>query len=115
MIILKFEINTFARISSYLIVKNLDKKKKVYNNSAVLFNSLIYIYSLYRPLNQISPILFRAKYLSFCSYCFLFYFNNFAASTFAGDYKFGSTNIEVTLTNTAYIVNTGFHFSDNFY
>ncbi len=42
-------------------------------------------------------------------------FNVHATSTLAGDYKFGSTNIDMTLKTTAYIVKIGFHFSYNFY
>jgi len=38
-----------------------------------------------------------------------------AASTFAGESRLGSINIEVTLIITAYIVKTGFHFSSNLY
>ena len=52
-------------------------------------------------------MLFRDKYRNFLSYYFLFSFNNLAASTFAGESKFGSTSIDVTDTNTASIVKIG--------
>ena len=61
-----------------------------------------------------SPILFLARYLSFFSYYLRLSRIIFAASTFAGDSKFGSTSIEVTLMSTAYIVRIGFHFSESF-
>ena len=57
-----------------------------------------------------SPILFLARNLVFLLNSFIFYLSNFAASTLAGESKFGETNIDVILRITAYIVNIGFHF-----
>lgn len=60
-------------------------------------------------------MLLRARYLNLRSYSFMLSFMSLAASTLAGESKFGETSIEVTLISTASIVSTGFHFSDNFY
>lgn len=64
---------------------------------------------------QTSPILFLARYRNFLSYSFRLSLSSLAASTLAGESRLGSTSIEVTLIKTASMVNTGFHFSDNFY
>ena len=68
------------------------------------------VYIRVDDIDQISPILLRARYLNFLEYSFLFYLRSLAASTLAGESRFGSTNIEVTLIRTASIVRTGFHF-----
>ena len=60
-------------------------------------------------------MLFLARYLTFDINYFLFYLKSLLASTLAGDYKFGSISIDVTLMITASIVRIGFHFSYNFY
>lgn len=44
------------------------------------------------------PILFSASLLTFLIYSGFFYLNILAASTFAGESVFGSTNIDITLT-----------------
>ena len=59
---------------------------------------------------QTSPILFLARNLVFLLNYFIFYLSNFAASTLAGESKFGETSIDVILKITASIVNIGFHF-----
>lgn len=55
-------------------------------------------------------MLFLAKYLNFLLYYFWLSLRSLAASTLAGESKFGDTSMDVTLMMTASIVKTGFHF-----
>lgn len=98
------------RITSLETVKIVYDDKELYIRNGIKkghLNELIHNFHK-------SPILFLAKYLLFLLYSFTFYLYNLAASTFAGESRLGSTNIEVILMITASIVKIGFHFYSTF-
>lgn len=122
----KFKLDYLSIDKLYLILSIEDLIflfifKSIYKDQVQILKIILYklIKSskvfIFWILFQKSPILFLANNLVFLLYSFMFYLYNLAASTFAGESRFGSTNIEVILIITASIVNIGFHFYSTFY